>query len=301
MNTVPSFRPSRRGLLLGTATSIISGRALGNRAVPDDNLAYPVLITLKLKNGGIIYGSGFYINTANSVYLVTAKHVLFPNLAGQLVDADLELISYSRDVTAPQRITITTSTSLLNANGNIKPHQTRDVTVIKIGSKNTVSALSNNTVPNSSQDASSPMMLNLVPGLVINASAGSGIVGVALENVKKYDQVLVGNDVIIYGYPRSLVDERQLDPLRPLLRRGLIAGLNQSRRTIVIDCPSYRGNSGGPAVEIEPVNLGATSLKVIGVVVEYVALTEGTEDFGIKFNSGYSIVEPMDYVLEIIV
>jgi hypothetical protein len=167
MNTVPSFRPSRRGLLLGTATSIISGRALGNRAVPDDNLAYPVLITLKLKNGGIIYGSGFYINTANSVYLVTAKHVLFPNLAGQLVDADLELISYSRDVTAPQRITITTSTSLLNANGNIKPHQTRDVTVIKIGSKNTVSALSNNTVPNSSQDASSPMMLNLVPGLVI--------------------------------------------------------------------------------------------------------------------------------------
>jgi hypothetical protein len=107
--------------------------------------------------------------------------------------------------------------------------------------------------------------------------------------------------VIIYGYPRSLVDERQLDPLRPLLRRGLIAGLNQSRRTIVIDCPSYRGNSGGPAVEIEPVNLGATSLKVIGVVVEYVALTEGTEDFGIKFNSGYSIVEPMDYVLEIIV
>ena len=40
-------------------------------------------------------------------------------------------------------------------------------------------------------------------------------------------------------------------------------------------------------------------LRVIGIVVEYVSLTEGSEDLSIQFNSGYSIVEPMDPILEL--
>ena len=65
------------------------------RAVPDDNLAYPVLITLN--NGST--GSGFFLNTSNEIYLVTAKHVLFNLSTGQLLDKTFEILSYSRDVT----------------------------------------------------------------------------------------------------------------------------------------------------------------------------------------------------------
>jgi Trypsin-like peptidase domain len=296
MGKVSGFLPSRRGVVIGTVAILASGNAMARRAIPDDNLAYPVLITLRMKNGGVIYGSGFYLNTPVSVYLVTAKHVLFAP-SGQLVDADLELISYTREAAAPQRITLTSTTSLLSENNNIKAHPTKDVAVIKVGSFALPSTPSNGA-PNTPQSIPTPQMFSLVPGWVRNTPEGASIVGVAPESVKTYDQVLVGNDVIMYGYPRSLVDVRQLDPLRPLLRRGLIAGLNEGRHTIVIDCPSYRGNSGGPAVEIEPDGFGA-KLKIIGVVVEFVALTEGTEDFGIKFNSGYSIVEPMDSVLEL--
>ena len=50
------------------------------RAMPDDNLAYPVLITLK--TGG---GSGFYLNAKTAIYLVTAKHVLFDPNTGKLL------------------------------------------------------------------------------------------------------------------------------------------------------------------------------------------------------------------------
>lgn len=49
------------------------------RALPDDNLAYPVLITLKNSTG-----SGFYVNTNTGMYLVTAKHVLFDPVTGIL-------------------------------------------------------------------------------------------------------------------------------------------------------------------------------------------------------------------------
>jgi hypothetical protein len=52
--------------------SVKSGGA-AQRAIPDDNLAYPVLITL----GNGSSGSGFFLNTSDAVYLVTAKHVLF--------------------------------------------------------------------------------------------------------------------------------------------------------------------------------------------------------------------------------
>jgi hypothetical protein len=44
-----------------------------NRALPDDNLGYPVLISF---DGGV-FGSGFYLDTSSALYLVTAKHVLF--------------------------------------------------------------------------------------------------------------------------------------------------------------------------------------------------------------------------------
>ena len=47
--------------------------AAAQRLIPDHNLAYPVLITLG--NGGT--HSGFFLNTSDSVLLVTAKHVLF--------------------------------------------------------------------------------------------------------------------------------------------------------------------------------------------------------------------------------
>src|ERR1035437_6546772 len=47
--------------------------AVAQRAIPDDNLAYPVLISV----GNGSSGSGFFLNTNNAVYLVTSKHVLF--------------------------------------------------------------------------------------------------------------------------------------------------------------------------------------------------------------------------------
>lgn len=51
----------------------IATNSFAQRAIPDDNLAYPVLISL----GNGTSGSGFYLNSSDAVYLVTAKHVLF--------------------------------------------------------------------------------------------------------------------------------------------------------------------------------------------------------------------------------
>src|SRR5271169_2963059 len=90
---------SRSRIYLALSLAVIIGLppvgsfAASQRAIPDDNLAYPVLITLK--NGST--GSGFFLNTDKAVYLVTAKHVLFHPATNRLLDRELELLSYSKD------------------------------------------------------------------------------------------------------------------------------------------------------------------------------------------------------------
>ena len=119
--------------------------------------------------------------------------------------------------------------------------------------------------------------------------------------------MLVANDVLLFGYPTSLgiQGSPQLDNLRPLLRRGIVAGLNPRVQSIIIDCPSYPGNSGGPVVEADRETFRAT-FSVIGVVSEFVPFAEKSVNYPIPYqnvnisNSGYTIVTPMDFVLELV-
>jgi hypothetical protein len=70
--------------------------------------------------------------------------------------------------------------------------------------------------------------------------------------------------VILYGYPGSpgIPNNPQLDPSRPLLRRGLVAGRDQQNRSIIVD-GGDPGNDGCPVFEIDPEGYGYS---LIGVV-----------------------------------
>jgi hypothetical protein len=157
--------------------------------------------------------------------------------------------------------------------------------------------------PPPNTDATPPpaMSLQLSEGITITSAKPTNIRSATVDITKRYADVLVGNDAVMFGYPRSLaldVSAGQLDPLQPLLRRGLIAGINAQRKTIILDSPAYRGNSGGPVIELEQDNF-MIKLRVIGVVSEFVPLREGSEDFFLQFNSRYSIIEPMDAILDL--
>jgi hypothetical protein len=282
------------------------------RAIPDDNLAYPVLIAV----GDGSLGSGFFLNTRDSVYLVTAKHVLFNPSNQTLVSPHLELLSYSKDPADPTQIRITVNLSILQSNGDLRPHATQDVAVVRLfradAQPTTPSAIqpssptTQQAVPPTTQpgESSSSRAISSLPGVTIQSMAQSGILGVGMESIKTFDQVLTGNDVMLFGYPSSLAlrQLRQLDPSRPLLRKGIVAGTNPAKKSIILDCPVYFGNSGGPALEMDKDGF-QTRLKIIGVVDQYVPFvqTGGSQTFEMQFvsNSGYSIITPMDFVLEL--
>jgi hypothetical protein len=112
----------------------------------------------------------------------------------------------------------------------------------------------------------------------------------------------------MFGYPTSLTAPISgfFNPAQPLLRKGIVAGVNRSGRTIIVDSPSYQGNSGGPVLQVEHPSFGVTSFKIIGLVSAFVPFQEEWENKTLRYshtivaNSGYTIVEPIDIALELV-
>ncbi len=71
------------GMVFGIATILaLVEPSAARRQIPDDNLAYPVLVTVKSNGATVSSGSGIYLNTDSATYFVTAKHVLAMTLPG---------------------------------------------------------------------------------------------------------------------------------------------------------------------------------------------------------------------------
>jgi hypothetical protein len=267
------------------------------RSIPDDNLAYPIQAQLTncINNIPSIQGSGFFLATGTKMYLVTARHILYnqsqvvqPGQSRELLCKTAELFSHSKDPADTELNHLQLNLQQLSDNGAIKAHASHDVVVVDLGTNT-----ANMFYPNPS-----------VKG--VHASP-NGVLSVKLENVKKLNQVLTANDVYILGYPASvgIQQQPQIDYGSPLLRKGIVAGINKVKGTIVLDAMVFQGNSGGPAVEVEHVGF-QSHFTIIGVISEYVPIAETWINATFSYsnvqihNSGYSIIEPMDAVLELI-
>jgi hypothetical protein len=146
----------------------------------------------------------------------------------------------------------------------------------------------------------------VIPLLGVTANQGVSVYNT--DFLCAFADVDVGADVYMFGYPTSLtVPIREMfDPTQPLLRKGIVAGVNPDKRIIIVDCPSYQGNSGGPVIQVEHPSLGATEYKVIGIVSGFVPFQEEWENKTFRYsyvgisNSGYTVIVPIDIALEMV-
>ena len=69
-------------------------------------------------------------------------------------------------------------------NNNIKVHPTHDVAVIRIGP---VTAIDNG------------YSISFLPGILLKQKAGSGILGLHIHSVTLFDNVLISNQVFVFG------------------------------------------------------------------------------------------------------
>jgi len=328
---------------------IPSVRADELRALPDDNLSYPVLFLSAPVGGKTNTGSGFYYQKDKAIYFVTARHVLFsessvelkvlPNrlkisdhliyrmrydvknkklmFSGVMSDEDkaelirnspndplfaqavkqlhkksqilrlkneaASLFSYPKDRNKGESNEIELQLPKLLSEGKIKYHPCSDVAVVKIG---LLTRLETDL-----------QKIRLEDG--VKVIKGAGITGIdGVNNVKLFDEVLEGNSVFVFGYPTSITSSNAFVDIKlPLLRKGIVAGKNYKLKTIILDCPIYKGTSGGLVVEVDE-KFAVKYFKGIGLITNYVPFrNEGSQE---TQNSGYSVAVPIDQVSELL-
>ena len=280
----------KRTLVLIVVAAVSIARCLSGTLFEDPR-SFPVLIA---HDKGM--GSGCFLRLSNSVYLITAKHVLFAEPDGTNQPALLSPVaavkSYSRAGTTnvSEREFVVNLAQLLSA-GEIKCSTNRDVTLVR------VEQCQSNDVN----------VVFRLPGFS-QLSPHGGLFVPGPEFVCRIEDIDVGAEVYMFGYPISLTGPISaiFDPSEPLLRKGIVVGANLGRKTIIIDCPSYFGNSGGPVIQVDHPSFGVTRFRVIGLVSGFVPFQEEWENktmrysHVIKSNSGYTVVEPIDIALELV-
>lgn len=250
------------------------------RNIPDNSLAYPVLI--ERSNGS---GSGFFVNSERAVYLVTARHVLFDE-RGRLQDDTASLTFYGDGL---QQLGISLDLAQLRASQDIEGHVTADVAAVRIGVR----------------AGEQVNMLEGVAGIGPSPTPENRFVSAGVEEFCDFDQVLISNEVFVFGYPDSVGMPDQIDRSRPLLRHGIVAGTNAVNSTIIIDCAVCQGSSGGMVIQVDRESM-RTTYKIFGVVTTMVPFVEsfksleyGTINRNVG-NSGYAVVESSDRIRELI-
>lgn len=241
-------------------------------------------------------GSGAFLRLSNSVYLITAKHVLFAEPVGTNVPtllsptAVIKSYSHAGTTNVSERV-FSINLAQLQSAGEIRFSTNRDVALVRV----------------EQCDSNDVNIIYWLPGFTaLSLYSGLGISGP--ESICRVNDVDVGADVFMFGYPISLTGPIStiFDPSEPLLRKGIVAGVNLGRKTIIIDCPSYFGNSGGPVLQVDHPQFGQTRFRIIGLVSGFVPFQEEWENktmrysHVIKSNSGYTIIEPIDIALDLV-
>lgn len=272
---------------------IISGfsTTFAQRAIPANILAYPVHINIPNQ----FDATGFYLKNETHLYLVTAKHLLFTD-NNKLRGNSAICVSYSEDFNDEVPITLVFELNTCIKENLIRYHETHDAAVIQVGSFI------------KTENSSESIKFNKGISRKIMNKNDPNIVMVNINNTKLFNDVLISNDVFINGFPMSigLKNDPQFENYRPLLRKGIVAGKNIKKETIIIDCPAYGGNSGSPVIEEDQVNFLQKRFYLIGILSEYIPYSQTSGNKSPRqanselSNSGYSVVTPINKVLELV-
>ncbi len=258
--------------------------------------------SINIYSEGSSIGSGSLVEKDSSVYLVTAAHVLFQTKGNQILDS-LKIPQIKIHAYSPENEDGRGSLLRIERIGlrRLMKHPEKDICIIKIG--NILS------LP--------PYKIQLMEDVIAEKNNGD-IRALSLESTLMLDEILIGEDIRIVGYP-SYLDTKNTqgqtiyDFSYPLVQKGIISGLSNGLGNIIVSGAVYYGNSGGAVfswkkmlyIEGSVVSL-RTDLLLIGIVVSFIPFNyvksskpQTYYDIDVS-NSGYSVVVPIKYVMDII-
>lgn len=248
--------------------------------LPETVLCSPVFFETDINKG-----SGVFVADSNNVFFVSARHNLFttdfvfrPRYG--------KFIFYPHNIVTDEQAVIEINLENAYNQNFISYDKDHDIAVILIGKV---------------KKNDSSTMIAYYDFIKKNKSTFINII--FEQYIENYSKTSIGSDIFLFGYPSSIGLQKnpQFDYNRPLLRKGIIAGKYENNKSIIIDSPTYFGNSGGPVF----IEKSSGEIFLIGIVSEYVPYIDrwenkksGLENIQIT-NTGYSIVTSIEYALNL--
>ena len=263
--------------------------------LPEDNLYYSVLLSL---DAGKSYGSGFRLKYKDHNYLVTARHVLY-NEQNELRAKDLIMTCQNANNNDEPVIV-----GIDLENAHCKYDKANDIAIIKLGASK---KLYDKETPLKKDQAKYKRPTVLIAESYLSEISlpnNTRLVSLEKEATRGINEIKIGNDVYLMGYPTSIgmTRDEDFDSSKPLLRKGIIAGIYIKKNTFIIDCPTYFGNSGGPVVEYGEDDyyriIGLVS-KYVPFITKWVSNREHITNIELT-NSGYTVCVPIQAAFDLI-
>lgn len=258
----------------------------------EENIQSTVLIKI-----GNESGSGIMVIDSNSIFLITARHVLFKEKTSKVELKQFYFLVefYAKNLKNDDQNTILIDAKKLLKNKNLTFHKTQDICVVKIAELE---------LPKKPEAKIVNSPVNYLDGVDrLGKSVNYSTFGLVKGKYLKKEELYLGEQVFTIGFPVSLGLKKipQFDYDRPLLKRCSIAGLSDNYDTYTVDCHVYSGNSGGP-VFLERTDFNSYSIKLIGITVEFIPFINETvskKDLVVQ-TSSYAVIVPIDFAIELI-
>lgn len=267
---------------------LVTQLELFGQHLPDILISSPVFIEHSKGTG-----TGFLMVDSTQLYFITARHNFIDLKNNTLLAKEATLTTYKEDPSTGDKIIYKIDLASAFADKLIITTQSEDVLILKMADliKAENGKFSINYHFPDIQKMTKSIFLEPLPVSII-------------EN---YDDVHIGDDIFIFGYPTSIGLKQipQFDYSRPLLRKGIVGGKYDKNKTLILDCPSYPGNSGGPVIAKNIKGL-TSEYKLVGIVVQFIPYEEQWLNVksGLvntdRFNSGYSVAVSGTKILELL-
>lgn len=201
------------------------------------------VVSIKLGTGAT--GTGFILYDESWVYLVTAAHVLFDKDKDALYSDTVEIHQPVGKIRDGQSMITRLELDKLKYNYNLA----QDYFVVRFA-----------------KIISGVQIVEFLDGVDVVKHDANGV-AIALDRICMLQDVQLGEEVMIVGYPSSvgLKQDPQFDYNVPLLQRGIVSNIYDRQKTIILDSSVYPGNSGSLVLVTRD-----DVVKAIGMVLRYI-------------------------------
>jgi hypothetical protein len=234
-------------------------------SLPDSYLAMPVLLDDN--------ASGVYLQHRQSVYFVTARHVLFDGESAEPRKPRVRLRSFTKNRSIQDPIIFELDLATLAESHRILSSKADRIAAVRIGD---VTRWEGHTVH-----------WETAPGVVAKAQSGPAQIILGADEWRRLEEAKVGNDVF-------LASTEQLERGRPLLLEGTLAEKDRATKRLIVDARVTPENIGGPAIEVEEFGPRSLEPNFIGIVVEKLPRKPPFDD------SEHAVVASVDAILDLI-